>query len=118
MKRMNGWSAALLLAAVVPLAGCEKKERIYELIAPADVREIEGKYVKEVELLSDLAMERMDLQLVEVAKQQGPRNESPQLSVPYSALLYDPEGKEWDQLSAIYIICLKNFKSLLLQRRR
>ena len=95
MKRMNGWSTALLLVAVVQLTGCGQKERIYELIAPADVREIEGKYVKEVELLSDKAIDRIGLELSEVSKQQGPRKESPQLSVPYSALLYDPQGKEW-----------------------
>ena len=89
MKRTNGWSAALLMLAVVQLTGCGQKERIYELIAPADVKEIEGKYVKEVELLSDKAIDRIGLELTEVSKQQGPRKESPQLSVPYSALLYD-----------------------------
>lgn len=95
MNRRNGWSAALLLVAVAQFTGCQSKERIYEQIAPADVREIEGKYVKEVELLTDKAIDRIGLQLSEVSKQQGPRKESPQLSVPYSALLYDPDGKEW-----------------------
>ena len=69
MTRMNGWYAALLLVAVVQLTGCGRKERIYELIAPADVKEIEGKYVKEVELLSDKAIDRIGLELSEVSKQ-------------------------------------------------
>ncbi len=95
MKRMNGWVAAGLIVAVAQLTGCGKKESIYELIPPADVTEIEGSYVKKVELLTDRAMERLDLQLTEVSMEQGPRNESPQMSVPYSALLYDTKGKEW-----------------------
>ena len=95
MNRLNGWSAALLIVAVAQLIGCGRKERIYEQIAPADVKEVEGQYAKEVELLSDLAIERIGLEVAEVSKQQGPRKDSPQLSIPYSALLYDPKGKEW-----------------------
>ena len=86
MNRMNAWSAALLIVAVAQLTGCGRKERIYQQIAPADVKEIEGQYAKEVELLSDRAIERIGLEVAEVSKQQGPRKESPQLSVPYSAL--------------------------------
>jgi predicted small lipoprotein YifL len=95
MKRINGWGAALLVVTVAQFTGCGQKERIYELIPPADVQEIAGKYVKRVEILNDISMKRMDLQLDEVGKQLGPRKDDPQLAVPYSALLYDPAGKEW-----------------------
>lgn len=95
MKRMSGWDAALLVVIVAQFTGCTQKERIYQLIAPADVREIEGQYVKEVEILNDESVKRLDLQLTEVSELIGPRNDKPQLAVPYSALMYDPEGKEW-----------------------
>lgn len=106
MNRMNGLCAAILIVAVAQLTGCGRKERIYEQIAPADVREVKGQYAKEVELLSDRAIDRIGLELAEVSKQQGPRKESKQLSVPYSALLYDPKGKEWvyaDEGSYVYV---------------
>jgi hypothetical protein len=95
MKRLSFWIAAGLMVAVAQLTGCKTKERIYVKIAPTDVKEIEGSYVKKVEVLSDLAMKRTGVQLSEVSKRLGPRKETPQLSIPYSALLYDPEGKEW-----------------------
>jgi hypothetical protein len=45
--------------------------------------------------LTEKAMERLDVQLSEVSEQKGPRHESPQLAVPYAALIYDPDGTEW-----------------------
>ena len=69
MKRLNAWVAAGLIVAVAQLTGCGKKESIYKLIPPANVTEIEGKEVKKVELLTDLAIERLDLQLAVVVRE-------------------------------------------------
>lgn len=95
MNRIKLSIAAGLIVAVAQSTGCGKKERIYVKIAPTDVKEIEGSYVKKVEVLTDLAMTRTGVEFSEVTKRLGPRKETPQLSIPYSALLYDPEGKEW-----------------------
>ena len=83
------------MVAVAQLTGCGKKERIYVKIAPTDIKEMEGSYVKKVEVLTDKAMERTGVEFSEVSKRLGPRNQTPQLSIPYGALLYDPQGKEW-----------------------
>ena len=94
MNCMNGWVAAALMVAIVPLTGCQKRGLKHEMIHPAKVEEIEGSKVKRV-TLTERAMERLDVQLSEVSKQMGPRKDSPQLAVPYGALLYDPHGTEW-----------------------
>lgn len=92
--RMNQWAAAALCVAIVPLTGCQQQQATYEMIKPATVEEIEDSKVKKL-TLTERAMERLDVQLSEVSEQKGPRKESPQLAVPYGALIYDPDGTEW-----------------------
>lgn len=94
MKRINGWVAAALIVAAVQLTGCQKRDAGHEMIHPAKVEKIKGSDVKRV-TLTDRAMDRLDVHLSEVIEQQGSRKDSPQLSVPYGALLYDEKGTEW-----------------------
>jgi hypothetical protein len=57
------------------------------------VEHIDGTDLSRV-TLSERAMERLDLQTSRVS-QMTTRSGSPMLSVPYSALLYDSEGRTW-----------------------
>ena len=93
MKDMNTRVAAALSVALVALTGCQKQSKP-EVIAPAKVEAIEGSKLKKI-TLTERAMERLDVQLSEVSEHKGPRKESPQLAVPYGALIYDPDGTEW-----------------------
>lgn len=58
------------------------------------VEHIEGSELSRV-TLSERAMERLDLQTSEVAERLTSRLSTPGLSVPYSAVLYDTEGRTW-----------------------
>lgn len=93
MKGMNTRVAAALSVALAALTGCQKQSKP-EVIAPAKVEAIEGSKLKKI-TLTEKAMERLDLQLSEVSKHKGPRNESPQLAVPYGSLIYEADGTEW-----------------------
>src|SRR5262245_40824555 len=93
MIRMNHWCAAALLAALMPLTGCQKQSKP-QTIVPATAEKIEGSKVKKI-TFTERAVERVGLKLGEVSEQKGPRHESPQLAVPYGALIYDPDGTEW-----------------------
>ena len=94
MKRTNGWVVAALFVAIAPLTGCQKQGSKHEMIHPAKAEKIEGSKLKRL-TLTERAMQRLDLQLGEVSKRKGSRQVSPQLSVPYGALIYDPHGTEW-----------------------
>ena len=50
MNCMNGWTAAALIVAIVPLTGCQRRGSKHEMIHPAKVEEIEGSKVKRVTL--------------------------------------------------------------------
>jgi hypothetical protein len=93
MIRMNNWCAATLLVALMPLTGCQKHSKP-QVIIPATAEKIEGSKLKKI-TFTERAIERVDLQLGKVSEQKGPRHESPQLAVPYGALIYDPDGTEW-----------------------
>lgn len=99
MKRINAWFVVFLMGSIGQLTGCQQKERIYKKIPPASVEDIEGADVKKVTLLSDLTMTRLGVEFGDVSMRQGPRQESPQLAIPYSALLYDKKGGEWVYVS-------------------
>jgi hypothetical protein len=94
MKRMNRPVAAALFVALMPLAGCQKQQVKEEKTLPATVEKIDGSKLKKV-TLTESAMKRLDVQLSEVIEQKGPRHNSPQLAVPYGALIYEPDGTEW-----------------------
>lgn len=58
------------------------------------VEHIEGSDLSVV-TLSERAMERLDLQTARVSERMVSRSNTPRLTVPYSALLYDTEGRTW-----------------------
>ncbi len=94
MKRTNGWVAVALIVVIAPLMGCQTLGPKHEMIPPAKAENIEGSKLKRL-TLTEKAMERLDVQLSEISERKGSRHQSPQLSVPYGALIYDPDGTEW-----------------------
>jgi len=62
--------------------------------APSHVEHIEGSELSRV-TLSERAVERLALQTSQISARTTARSASPMLTVPYSSLLYDIEGRTW-----------------------
>jgi hypothetical protein len=62
--------------------------------APSHVEHIDGTDLSRV-TLTEKAIERIDLQTAEVTQQVMSRSSAAVSCVPYSALIYDPEGRTW-----------------------
>lgn len=93
MQTHHGW-ILLLAAAMLPLAGCEKKAIAKSEVPKAAAVSIAGADGIKTITLSDLATKRLGITFVEVAKAgEG-------LTIPYNALLYDPSGGEWAYASS------------------
>lgn len=84
----NQWIVAIFVA-MLPLSGCDKPGAIAKS-APKAVSNVteEAGGLKRI-TLKDIETKRLGIEFGEVAKA-GER-----LTVPYSALLYDPTGREW-----------------------
>ncbi len=95
MKPKNRWIVAILVLAVLQFWACQKKDDGHQFEPPAVVEEIEGSEFKRV-TLTERAMERIGIQTAAVSELRS----SPQRKVvPYSALLYGPEGQTWVYIS-------------------
>jgi len=82
------------------LTGCQVAEAMPEADEPpSHVEHVDGTDISRV-TLSEKAIERLDLQTGEVFEQTMSRSNSPKKCVPYSALIYDPEGRTWIYTSA------------------
>ena len=93
MNRATRLFVVGLVIGTVPLLGCQKQSgKSQEHEPPARVERIEGSELSRVTLTPN-AMQRLDVQTAKVSEQKGPRQESPQMTVPYAAVLYDPHGK-------------------------
>ena len=91
MKRYNRWIVALLVLAVLQFWACQKDDGSYQFIPPSVVEDIEGSDFSRV-TFTERAMERIGVQTAAVIE----INDSPPKKVvPYSALLYGPEGQTW-----------------------
>lgn len=96
MKRQNQWATLALCLGLLPLTGCLYRPPQADAGPPAQVEDIEGhKYDVKKVTFTEKAMERTGVETGEVAKLKGPRQEEPQLAVPYGALMYDYKGYEW-----------------------
>ena len=94
MKRINRWMVAGLMIAIAQLAGCQGTSTHTEHQQPAEVTHIDGSELSLV-TLTPKAISRIGLETGKVTEQKGPRKETLQKAVPYSALLYDSQGKTW-----------------------
>jgi len=91
MRRVNRLLLLGLMIGAAGLSGCQKHTANQEYEHPAVVEHIDGSELSRV-TLTPKAMERLDVKTAEVSEQKGSRNEAPQKSVPYAALLYDAHG--------------------------
>ena len=95
MKRNNRWIIGFLFLAVLQFWSCQKEDRSQQFIPPSEVEEIKGSNFSTV-TLTERAMERIGIQTTTVSEM----HQSPvRKVVPYSALLYGPEGQTWVYIS-------------------
>jgi hypothetical protein len=95
MNRLNCWFVVGLMAAVPQIVGCQEASVAKaEVELPATVEHIEGSEISRV-TLSDSAMKRLDVQTGKVTEEKSPRSNATQKAVPYSSLIYDPQGMTW-----------------------
>lgn len=98
MRRIHEISMlAALAVAGLQLAGCQEVVGDQANNAPAHVEQIEGSKLSSVTLTED-AMKRIDLQTVVVRETEVTGNEGALVTrkvVPYSSLIYDPQGETW-----------------------
>jgi hypothetical protein len=82
------------VAAGLPLAACQRASDTREPEHPAVLEKIEGSEVSRV-TLSDKAMQRLDLKTDLVREAAAKRSGERRWVVPYSSLVYDPQGRTW-----------------------
>jgi hypothetical protein len=90
MRRKNPWIIVILAFAVLQFWGCQKHDE-HHMVHPSSVEEIEGSDFSKV-ILTEKAMERIDLQTAEVDEV---RFSPPRLVVPYESIIYGPHGETW-----------------------
>jgi hypothetical protein len=95
MRYKNSLLIAALLSVALPLAACQEGSESSQPIELASmVQHIDGTEFNRV-TLSERAIERIDLQTEEVRQTWMDRSQSLRTVVPYSALIYDAEGRTW-----------------------
>ena len=92
MKKINRWLIAILVLTTLSFWSCQNDDDDHhDFEHPSDVEDIEGSDFSRV-IFTERAMERIGVQTAEIIEE----NYSPiQKVVPYSALLYGPEGQTW-----------------------
>ena len=87
------WMLAALVAAALPLGACSQHgSHTAHEDHPAQVEKIEGSELSRV-TLTEKAAERIDLRTSSVEEREV--DGSPRKVVPYSSLIYDPQGRTW-----------------------
>jgi hypothetical protein len=87
------WILATLVASLLPLSACSQHDsHAAHGEHPAQVDKIDGSELSRVTLTARAA-ERIGLETVSVTEQD--RNGSMRMVVPYSSLIYDPQGRTW-----------------------
>ena len=94
MGRLNRWVVVGLITVVPQLAGCQRQTAHMESEPPAAVDPIDGSEISRV-TLTDHAMKRLDIRTALVTEEKSPRADETHRAVPYSSLIYDPQGSTW-----------------------
>lgn len=89
MPQRRRWMVTGLVVAVLALAGCAKTSGEAELVGPAKLAPVPGNDELQQITLTRRAIERIDLQMAAVAQAGA------ELVIPYSAVVYDADGKTW-----------------------
>lgn len=98
MQHSNRWLAPGLVIAGLPLAACQRHHDAHEVEHPAVIEKIEGSELSRV-MLTEKAIQRLDLKTDEVREANVQSSASPRKVVPYSSLIYDPQGQTWVYVS-------------------
>ncbi len=92
MQRRNRWIVAVLIVAALSLAACGGSTSAdEETSAPAVLEQIEGSDLMRIVLTEDAAG-RLDIQTATVQEGQAAGSSTQQTTIPYAAVLYDPDG--------------------------
>ena len=94
MKRTELWMAVVACVGSLMFAACQKKAATKTAEHPATLEKIEGSDLQRVTLTAR-AMERIDLRTDEVREQRLSAMGPAKRVVPYSSLIYDPQGQTW-----------------------
>jgi hypothetical protein len=95
MSYKNRWLIGIL-AMMISLTFwvCQSHDEPHHTEHPADVEKIKGSDVSRV-TLTEKAVERLDLKTDLVREVKVKRSNLPRKVVPYSSLIYDPQGNTW-----------------------
>jgi hypothetical protein len=95
MSYKNRWFI-VILAIMISLTfwACQNHDEQHHTEHPANVEKIEGSELSRI-TLSEKAVERLDLKTDTVREVQVKRSNKPRKVVPYSSLIYDPQGNTW-----------------------
>lgn len=92
MEHVRRWLVVILVLTALPLAACQRGSEEAEESEggdePARVEPLEGSDTSRV-ILTAKAAERLGIQTVQVRAAEGVT------VIPYSAVVYDPDGKTW-----------------------
>ena len=88
MKQTDRWLTAGLIIVALQLTACQEHSSTHQVEHPAEVVRIEGSDLSSV-TLTERAIERLDLK-TDLVREQGGKK-----VVPYSSLIYDPQGQTW-----------------------
>jgi len=94
MRQLWRWNVAALVCAVVSLAACQPKVEPHDAQQPVELHPIEGTDLNRL-TLTDAAIERLALVTGQVREAELPGTGAARRVVPYSALIYDPQGQPW-----------------------
>lgn len=92
MLHLSRFLVAVIVAIGLHLTACQKHDGAHHAEHPAEIVKIEGSDLSRV-MLTERALERLDLQTDKVREQGGRR------VIPYSSLIYDPNGQTWVYIS-------------------
>jgi hypothetical protein len=95
MLHRHLWLFIVLIIFVAPqFWACQKHDETHHAEHPATIEKIEGSELSRV-TLSEKAIQRLDLKTDEVREVKVKGSTTPRKVVPYSALIYDPQGNTW-----------------------
>jgi hypothetical protein len=89
LQRRTRWFAVGAVAIGLVLSGCADKSSESELKGPATLVERGEDQVPQIVLADDKAAERLGIEYVEIVDEAGAK------VIPYSAVVYDSDGKTW-----------------------
>jgi hypothetical protein len=79
---------AALIIAGLQLVACQRQQDTHHVEHPVEITKIDGSDLSRV-TLTERAIQRLDLKTDQVREQGGEK------VVPYSSLIYDPQGQTW-----------------------